>query len=82
MRFLPAIDLWGPMGEAVRTGQLQLLPGQWVRCGADRPSRWIGMSPHRTTMLAVHPHGDKGVTTERFLEALRLWSRAPLRPPG
>lgn len=34
MKYLKTIDIWA-MGDAVRSGQLRLLPGQWVRCGGD-----------------------------------------------
>ena len=34
MKFIKALDVW-TYGEAIRTGQIKLQPGQWVRLGQD-----------------------------------------------
>ena len=45
MRYLETINLWAPgITEALRSGQLKLQRGQWVRCGSVHPSRFFGVS--------------------------------------
>lgn len=80
MRYLPTIDLWNPaLAAAVRTGQLKLQPGQWVRCGSPKPSRFVKAS--RTSVWAVHPEGpgfkdkDRKVSNARFKALLAAASR-------
>lgn len=64
MKYLPTIDLWNPaVSAALRSGQLKLQPGQWVKCGGDKPSRFAGCTP-RTT-VAAHPNGGT-ISRERF----------------
>lgn len=74
MRFLPVVDLWNPaINEAVSRGQMKLQKGQWVRCGSDKLSRWVGLS-HGGSLWAVHPDGNGGVSRARFSEACKSWS--------
>lgn len=57
MKFLPAPDLWNPaVNHAVRTGQLKLLPGQWVKCGSNKLSRFCGVGA-AGTIVATHFDG-------------------------
>lgn len=74
MRYLPTVDLWNnAIHAAVCSGQIRLQPGQWVRCGQQRPSRfvrWTGRS-----MQAVHPQGARGVSNERLKQAIACWPR-------
>ena len=82
MKFLPTVDLWSPaINAAVRSGQLQLLPGQWVRCGQARPSRWVGVTPGGS-LWAVHPHGEAGVSNTRFRELLTVYTGRATRKGG
>ena len=54
MKYLPAIDLWAAgMTEALYSGALQLQRGQWVRCGQEKPSRFVRAT--RSSIWAVHP---------------------------
>ena len=72
MKYLPVVNLWDPaINEAVVTGRLKLQPGQWVKCGSSKPSRWIKVSKGGS-LYAVHPQSDK-VTNERFKMALSCW---------
>ena len=74
MQYLPTVDLWSPaINAAVRTGQLRLLPGQWVRCGQSRPSRWVGVT-RGGSLWAVHPHGAAGVSNARFSDLLSAYT--------
>lgn len=82
MKFLPVVDLWVPsINAAVRTGQLRLLPGQWVRCGQSRPSRWVGVTSGGS-LWAVHPHGADGVSNSRFRELLTVYTGRTARKGG
>jgi hypothetical protein len=75
MKYLPTIDLWNPaLNNAVRTGQLKLQTGQWVKCGNDKKSRFICVKKGGT-IWASHWQGDSKSTTKRFktlLEAARF----------
>lgn len=74
MKYLPTVDLWSPaIAAAVRTGQLKLQPGQWVRCGSAKLSRFVKTTKH--TVWAVHPHGEAGVSHTRFRALLAAASR-------
>ena len=54
MKYLPAIDLWAAgMTEALYSGALQLQRGQWVRCGQEKPSRFVRATPSQ--IWAIHP---------------------------
>ena len=54
MRYLPTLDLWAPgMTEALYSGALKLQRGQWVRCGQERPSRFV--RANRWSIWAIHP---------------------------
>ena len=66
MRFRKTLNLWQPGAlEDLRSGRLRLQVGQWVRCGPQRPSRFVAVK--RTGVVwAVHPEGDRGVTNARF----------------
>lgn len=69
VRFLPVVDLWAVgVQPALLSGQLRLQRGQWVRCGDERPSRFIGLS-EQGVIFAVHPLGDgKAAGKGRFVE--------------
>lgn len=74
MKYLPTVDLWSPaIAAAVRSGQLKLQPGQWVRCGSAKLSRFVKTTRH--TVWAVHPHGEAGVSNDRFRALLAAASR-------
>ena len=41
MKCLPTVNLWdATIMAALRSGQLKLQSGQWVRCGSDKLSRF------------------------------------------
>jgi hypothetical protein len=79
LRFLPTIDLWangGIMQDAIRTGQLQLLPGQWVQCGPGPKSRFVCVRPGGS-LWVVHAEGhpeNPTIKTQRFSEICALWT--------
>ena len=80
MKYLPTVDLWSPaIASAVRTGQLKLQPGQWVRCGSPKLSRFVKAT--RNTVWAAHPEGpgfkdsDRKVSNVRFRALLAAASR-------
>ena len=41
------------MTEALYSGALQLQRGQWVRCGQEKPSRFVRATPSQ--IWAIHP---------------------------
>jgi hypothetical protein len=41
------------MTEALYSGALKLQRGQWVRCGQEKPSRFVRATP--SSIRAVHP---------------------------
>ena len=55
MRFVATLNLWdaGTI-TAIQNGQLRLQPGQWVKCGNERPSRLVRISDSGT-VWAIHP---------------------------
>lgn len=67
MRYLPTLDLWNnAIHTAVVTGQLRLIPGQWIQCGAGRKSRFIDVSDHGV-INAVHWSGSGKATRDKFI---------------
>jgi hypothetical protein len=67
MKYLLTIDLWNPaVNYAVRTGQLKLQTGQWVKCGNEKKSRFVCVKPKSGTIWASHWQGDSKSTNERF----------------
>lgn len=75
MRYLPTIDIDAAgISDALRSGQLRLQCGQWIRCGLRKASRFVRASS--TTVYAVHPtgpFGTVGVSRSQFSMAARLW---------
>ena len=67
MKYLPTIDLWNPAFEsAIRHGQLKIQVGQWLKCGNEKKSRFVGKSPHSGTIWAAHWQGNGSDTLKRF----------------
>ena len=76
MQYLPTIDLWNPaFANAIRNGQLKLQVGQWVKCGGEKPSRFVTMRGN--SVWAVHPEGEEGVTMKRFSYISKVWRGIP-----
>jgi hypothetical protein len=76
MRFLPTVDMWNAATQdAVRSGQLRLLPGQWCQCGPGPKSRFVRVTEHGSIWLvhAEGPHGKLGIKRARFSEYCRAW---------
>lgn len=71
MKYLPTIDLWNPAYiSAVRSGQIKLQPGQWVKCGSEKKSRFVCKTPNSGTIWAAHWQGNGKATKERFYTLL------------
>ena len=71
--YIPTIDLWqGDRIDQLIKGALVLAPGQWVKCGPqDKPSRFCGVTS-TGTIVAVHPHGRRGISMSQFRAAMDL----------
>ena len=55
MRYIPTPDLWNHhTAQMVRTGQLKLHPGQYVKCGQEKPSRFVAITKGKV-IVAAHP---------------------------
>ena len=71
MKYLPTLNLWNNgLHTAVITGQLKLISGQWIQCGAGRKSRFI--SVNNGVINAVHWKGTAKRTQAAFLLRARL----------
>ena len=69
MKYLKTVDVWA-MGEAIRSGQLRLLPGQWVRCGSDgQTCRFVRVS--MGGVLHVIHNTGRETSNRRFLRMMR-----------
>jgi hypothetical protein len=67
MKYLPTIDLWNPAFQsAVRNGQLKLQVGQWVKCGSDKKSRFVCITPSGKSIWASHWQGNSKATLSHF----------------
>lgn len=67
MRYLPTIDLWNhAFHNALLTGQIKLLPGQWVKCGSEKKSRFVCLTPGARSIWAAHWQGNGKASLERF----------------
>ena len=64
MRYTKTVDLWDSnTAHMVRTGQLKLQAGQWVKCGQEKPSRFVKIEDSGV-IVAAHP--QDGNTSNRF----------------
>jgi hypothetical protein len=76
MKFLPTVNLDDPAThEALRRGQLRLQTGQWIRIDSNpktKPSRFVCRKPSGS-IWAIHPYGDRGITTTRFQATCKAW---------
>ena len=71
MRYLPTLNLWdNGIHTAIVTGQLKLISGQWIQCGAGKRSRFIGVC--HGVINAVHWQGTAPRTRALYLERARL----------
>jgi len=71
MKYLPTLDLWNnAIQTAVLSGQIKLQCGQWVKCGSDKPSRFV-KSTGRSLWVA-HPQGTPEATMQRFLSLVAV----------
>lgn len=69
MRYIKTVDLWNPeISYLVRSGQLKLQKGQWIKCGSDKLSRFVRIlySSGGGTIHAAHWNGSSKARQERF----------------
>ena len=80
MRYLPTIDLWNRgISHAVRTGQLKLQRGQWIKCGSKNLSRFVDIK-ECGTIMAAHWQGTPQATRRRYLDLCEIaQSQSPAR---
>lgn len=68
MKYIKAIDVWA-YGEAIRTGQIKLQSGQWIKLGNDgQLSRFH--STNGKSITAFHGH-DKGIATNKYMSYVK-----------
>lgn len=54
--FLPLVHIDVPELGRLHTGDLVLRRGQWVQLAwLDKPSRWVGITPHGTMHISHEP---------------------------
>lgn len=71
MKYLPTIDLWSNgIIDALHSGALRLQRGQWVRCGQERPSRFVRATP--ASIWAIHPQPGQA---RQFLSVCQAFKR-------
>jgi hypothetical protein len=71
MRYTKTVDLWDHnTAHMVRTGQLKLQTGQWVRCGQQQPSRFVKIQDSGV-IVAAHP--QDGNTRKRFKTLCKIY---------
>jgi len=72
MTYLPELNLWSPgIAQAIRSGQLKIQRGQWLRCGNNpHPCRFVGLTPGGT-LHVVHWRGSKAATNAHFLRCVQ-----------
>jgi len=74
MKYLPTIDLWSSgIIDALHSGALRLQRGQWVRCGQERPSRFVRATP--ASIWAIHPQPNQA---GQFLAVCQMFRRRSL----
>ena len=71
MRYTKVVDLWDHnTAHMVRTGQLKLQAGQWVKCGQEQPSRFVKIQDSGV-IVAAHP--QDGNTRKRFKTLCKIY---------
>jgi hypothetical protein len=74
MRYIKTVDLWDHnTAHMVRTGQLRLQAGQWVRCGQEQPSRFVKIQDSGV-IVAAHP--QDGNTRRRFEALCKIYLKS------
>jgi hypothetical protein len=78
MKYLPTLDLWNnAIQTAILSGQIKLQCGQWVKCGSEKPSRFV-RSTGRSLWVA-HPQGNAKATQDRFMSLVNA-SKPRIKP--
>lgn len=81
MKYLPTINVWNNgVHSALITGQLKLLSGQWIQCGAGHKSRFI--SVNNGVINAVHWQGSAKHTQSAYILRNKLNRLAIARGKG
>ena len=71
MRYTKVVDLWDHnTAYMVRTGQLKLQAGLWVKCGQKQPSRFVKIQDSGV-IVAAHP--QDGNTHKRFKSLCKIY---------
>ncbi len=71
MRYTKTVDLWDHnTAHMVRTGQLKLQAGQWVKCGQEKLSRFVKIEDSGV-IVAAHP--QDGNTSKRFKTLCKIY---------
>ena len=74
MRYTKTVDLWDHnTAHMVRTGQLKLQAGQWVKCGQEKPSRFVKIEDSGG-IVAAHP--QDGSTHKRFETLCKIYLKS------
>ena len=73
-RYMDTVDLWDHnTAYMVRTGQIKLQAGQWVKCGQSKPSRFVKLEDSGV-VIAAHP--QDGSTGKRFENLCRIYLKS------
>lgn len=74
-KFIKTPDLWDiKTVRKIKSGELVLQPGQWVRCGDKKLSRFVRFNPASKTFNVAHGKDCKDVnlTFSKRIEVERL----------
>ena len=70
MRYLPTIDVWDSgIYSALKTGQLKLQSGQYIKCGNGIKSRFISIN--NGVINAVHG-GSNIEVNKKFIQRIEI----------
>ena len=73
-RYMDTVNLWDHnTAYMVRTGQIKLQAGQWVKCGQEKPSRFVKLEDSGV-VIAAHP--QDGSTGKRFESLCRIYLKS------
>lgn len=74
MKYLKTLNIWDAgIQNAIVTGQIKILPGQWLTCGTGnaKKCRFVRIGSGKT-LHVIHWQGSAKATAQKFKNAINI----------